>query len=476
MTAAEGGEGAARKPRKPRGEARGNAVGLRPGIVPGAVVFKRGDHVEIAERVLEKLGPNPVTFDVGRVWRYDPLIGIWQALEEEAIENAAASFAGAPLTRGDDGMLLVNASTVKGTRHVLRARLLSEPGRVEFGAAPPGMAFANGFVTVKGGKIELLPHGPMHLARHRYEFSYSPTSPAPRLLEFLGQLFLGVIEPERSQRIALLQEFLGACLVGDATRYQRYLVIFATGGNGKSELLRVFRSCFPVGTVTSIVPQKWADDRHAAALEGVRANFCDELPDDEIMGGHSIKQVVTGEPLTARRVYKDTITFAPVAGHVFNTNVPMQSSDHSDGFWERPLVLVLDRKFRQSPGRVLEAAKGIVEQELPGIIAWALEGAARAQLQRGYTEPGSSAATLLEWRDDNDQVRGFVADEPITGRWKAETLYESYREWAKKNGCAVMSATKFGRRITANGLARKGRDASGRFYLPVDGAAQEPTL
>ncbi|MCL5459678.1 DUF5906 domain-containing protein, partial [Loigolactobacillus coryniformis] len=92
---------------------------------------------------------------------------------------------------------------------------------------------------------------------------------------------------------------------------------FATGGNGKSEVLRICRACFPPGTVTSIVPQKWSDDRHAAALEGVRANFCDELPDDEIMGGHSIKQVVTGEPLTARRVYKDTITFRPRAGHIF---------------------------------------------------------------------------------------------------------------------------------------------------------------
>lgn len=456
-------------PRKPRGERKGNAVGIRPGVEPGAVVFARGDHVEIAERVLERLGPNLITYDVGRVWRYAPGLGIWQALEEEIIENTAASFAGAPCAATQAGVLMVNASTVKGARHVLRARLLSEPGRIEFGAAPAGMAFANGFVTVENGEVKLLPHSPMNLARWRYEFNYDAAAPSPKLAAFLAELFADVDPLERASRIALLQEFLGACLVGEATRYQRYLVLFATGGNGKSELLRVCRACFPAGTVTSIEPQKWADDRHVAALEGARANFVDELPDDEIMGGHNVKRVVTGEPVTARRVYKDSITFTPRVGHMFATNVPMQSSDHSDGFWERPLVIVLGRKFRKSPKRRLEAAKDVIEYELPGIVAWALEGAARAQRQRGYTEPGSSASTLLEWRDDNDQVRGFIADEPLTGRWAATTLYQSYREWAKDNGCAVMSSAKFGRRLVANGLAKRGRDASGRFYLPVDG-------
>lgn len=470
-----GTNGAPSGKRKARGD---GAIPIRPGI--GAITFARGDHVEIADAVLRKLGPDPITYDVGRVWRYCPIEGIWSSLEEEEIENTAAGFAGCVLTRGDDGVLLVNASTVKGARHVLRARLLSEPGRIEFSNAPAGMAFVNGFVTVARGAATIASHSPMNLARWRYEFDYKAGLAHPLLDAFLGEIFADVKDPlERAARIALLQEFLGACLVGDATRYQRYLVMFARGGNGKSEILRICRACFPPGTVTSIEPQKWGDDKHAAALEGVRANFVDELPDDEIMGGHNVKRVVTGEPLTARRVYKDTITFSPRAGHMFATNVEMQSTDYSDGFWERPLVLVLSRKFRQSPKRVLEAAKNVIAMELPAIIAWAIEGAARAQLQRGYTEPGSSSVTLLEWRDDNDQVRAYVGDmkggRGLTGRWSALTLYEDYREWAKKNGCAVMSNAKFGRRIVANGLARRARDHEGRFYMPVDETTAEPT-
>lgn len=435
--------------------------------------FARGDHVELAARVLERLGPDPVTYDVGEVWQFRPPIGTWEQVPAHVVRNHVAAFAGAPCDVGDAGMIMIKANTARGVEEVLRDRLLSEPGRVAFAGAPPGMAFSNGFLVVQGGEASLRAHGPMNLARHRYEFSYRPyvagaavaDGGAPMLEKFLGELFADVADAtERAARVALLQEFAGACLVGDATRYQRYLVLFATGGNGKSELLRVFRSMFPAGTTASIEPQKWRDDKHAAALEGVRGNFVDELPDDEIMGSHSVKKIVTGEPVTARRVYRDTITFTPIAGHVFATNSPVQSTDYSDGFWERPLVLILSRKFRQSAERRLEAAKVIVDAELPAIVAWAVDGACRAQRQQGYTEPVSSRATLLEWRDDNDQVRGFVADGATPGRWAAAALYEKYREWAKTNGCAVMSAAKFGRRIVANSLASRDRDAHGRWY------------
>lgn len=458
--------------RRPEGKSGGKVTPL-PGVTPGEA-FDRGDHVEIAARVLRALGPNPVTYDAGEFWRYAPALGVWEVIPDHCVRDRVTAFAGYPCRSSKSGVLMVGSTTARGAEQVLRDRLLSEPGRIEFSAAPPGMAFSDGFVTVRGGEVRVVSHGPMNLARHRYEFAYAPSRAHPRLDAFLEALVADVVsEEERTKRIALIQEFFGICLVGEATRYQRYLVIFARGGNGKSELLRIARALLPTGSVTSLEPQLWKDMRAVAALEGVRANFVDELPDDEIMGGHNVKRVITGEPVTARKVYRDAVTFAPRAGHCFATNHEVQSADHSDGFWERPLVLVLSRKFRQDPGRVLEAAKGIIEAELDAIVAWAVEGAARVQRQGGYTIPASSSATLAEWRDENDQVRGFVADHPITGRWAAATLYEEYQKWAKSNGCASMSSTKFGRRLTASELARKGRDGQGRFYAPIESEKPE---
>ena len=73
---------------------------------------------------------------------------------------------------------------------------------------------------------ELIPHAPEHRARFAYPFDYTPDSRCPKLDAFLEQLFADVVDTfERDMRINLLQEFIGACLVGEATRYQRYLIL-----------------------------------------------------------------------------------------------------------------------------------------------------------------------------------------------------------------------------------------------------------
>ena len=62
---------------------------IRPEIKPNEIVFKRGDHVEIADRTLERLGPDPLTYDVGDVWRYSPASGIWERIEGHRVRKVS---------------------------------------------------------------------------------------------------------------------------------------------------------------------------------------------------------------------------------------------------------------------------------------------------------------------------------------------------------------------------------------------------
>lgn len=443
-------------------------IPIRPDVDPDAPQhFERGDQKELADVTLRALGANPMTFDAGEFWRYAPHRGVWELVPSHIVRSTAAGFAGCPVGLGkDQHPLKIQANTTAGAEALARDRLLSTQDRVTFDAPSPGIAFANGFVTVRAGKIELLPHAPEHRARHAYDFDFAFDAPSPLFDRFLDQLFADVPKLERDLRSALLQEFVGACLVGEAPRYQRYLVLFATGGNGKSELLRIARGLFPADSVTSLPPQRWGDQFKAIMLEGKRANFCDELPDGEIMSGEAVKLVVTGEPIPGERKHKDAIVFRPLAGHIFATNSPIRSADQSEGFWRRPVVLPLTRRFDESPDRVLEAGQEVLDAERPAVVAWALRGAARAQAQRGYTVPPSSLAAVKEWRDESDQIRGFVADKPIATRFSASDLYKAYTAWAKDNGVAVMSSTMFGRRLLATGLAVREELLGRRFYAP----------
>jgi len=124
--------------------------------------------------------------------------------------------------------------------------LLNETDRRLFERTRAGVAFRNGFVEVAGGRLVLHPHASEHMCRHAYPFDFDADAPTTRLDTFLYELFADVEDnAEAEGRKALLQEFAGACLTGLATKYQKLLVLYGTGNNGKSELLRLPTRALP---------------------------------------------------------------------------------------------------------------------------------------------------------------------------------------------------------------------------------------
>lgn len=454
-------------------ETRGVVLPFRPKVddEPGMVVFERGDHVELADWTLQRLGPHPLTHDCGEFYRYDPARGIWEMLPGPAVRTTVATFAGAPISmempngKRKEDQLKIGASTVKGTETIMKDRLRAGVDPIVFADAPPGVVFADGFATVKCGVVTLHPHSPAHRARHCFPFPYVAEAPTPMLDEFFEGIFQDCSEEERADRVALIQEFIGVCLIGEATKYERCLVLFATGGNGKSEILRIMRGLFPEEAVTSIAPQRWGDRFRTALLVGKLANFVDELPEAEIMSGESFKAIVTGNPIDVDVKNKDPFTFVPKAGHVMCTNSPISTADHTDGFWRRPLILPLTHNFEGDANRRHTAGAEVLAAEHAAIVSWALRGAARRQSQSDYTIPGQSRAIAKEWRDDSDVVRIFAASRPDVEDIRASELYEQYKEWSKRNGYGQMSINKFGRRLVASKLYRKQEKAMGLHYI-----------
>jgi putative DNA primase/helicase len=383
------------------------------------------------------------------------------------VRNTAARFAGCPVGVGrDEKPLKINVADVRGAEAIARDELASRSGAPSFREAAPGMAFRNGFVVVRDGAIAVLEHSPDHRARHCYPFDYTPWSPSstPLLCEFLAELFADCAEGEAAARSALLQQFVGACLAGEGVRYQRCLILFGDGGNGKSAMLELARGLFPADAVASVPPQKWSERFSVAALEGKRANFVDETPSAELLDGGAFKAVVTGGTLTAEKKHKDPFDFRPLAGHVFSTNWPLSTTDHSDGFWRRPVIVPFTRRFDLAVERRLDPAHEVLAAELPGAVAWALEGAAQAQRQRGLTLPDQSAALLAEWRDGSDNVRQYLNERPAKDSVWAADFYRQYRHWCTENGNKALSAHSFGRRVMASGLYARRDERQGRLY------------
>ena len=135
------------------------------------------------------------------------------------------------------------------------------------------IALENGLLDLDAffaGKTDvLLPHTPCWFSPSSLPYPFDPDADCPRWLAFLNRNLEADVE-----RIALLQEWFGLCVVFDTTR-QKFLVLEGEGANGKSVVCAALeamlvqiesRPC-PPGSVRRAIPVD-ADDRQAGQHRG----------------------------------------------------------------------------------------------------------------------------------------------------------------------------------------------------------------
>lgn len=428
--------------------------------------FERGDHVEVAERLvfeLEEAAPTVYT-DVN-FYAYQRERGIFSKIEPSTLRVRVQRYSGAPILDDKKSRpLCLRMNDVRGAVSLAADRLHDA---AFFDEAPAGIAFTSGFVRVEASGITETNHAPENRARFAYPFAFERGACPARFLEFLRQVFRDDVD--RDQKIELVREFFGVSLLGQATRFQKVLVLHGAGANGKSVASQVIEHCAPPGSVCSIPPQDLAQEYRRAMLAGKLLNLVSELPEADILDSESWKATVAGDSTTGREIRGAPFTFKPKAGHLYSANRLPGTSDQTHGFWRRLLVVSFDRVFaphEQDPG----LAEGL-KAERAQIVAWALEGAQRVLARGGYSLPSSTASALDAWRLASDQVLAFVDEklerlevkETVSAGLKALSLYEEFKAWSMSNGHRPMASNKFSERLKILGIVGH-RTKSGVLY------------
>lgn len=339
-----------------------------------------------------------------------------------------------------------------------------------FDDAARGVSFQNGFVTVdKSGAIALHDKSPETRQPTAQPFDYDPEAECPEWLAVLRRVFDGARDAE--DRRKLLQEFVGACLMGIATNYTTCLVLIGEGANGKSVVAETIAELlFPPDAVTYTTPQSWGGRFTLSRLRNARLNVASEMPDAELAAADVFKAVVDGGRLEVEDKNKDPYTMLPRAGHLFLANAPPTTRDFSHGFWRRFLTIPFERDFSKEPdSETKEAVKAKLIDEAPGIMLWALHGAARLLKAGRYTVPSSHYRIIGDWRRNADQVAAFVdecceSSEPDT---PAKDVYMAFREWCQKSGRKELSNNAFGRRLKSLGVVVRATRDGARYGLEV---------
>ncbi len=362
-------------------------------------VLRKGDivgenHDEIAKKVAEFIMQyGEIRYDATHFWQWRG--SHWEQYEDMAILGVIQdNFGFYPACRRYNDYVAVMKSLAVNVRQPLK-----ELGTI-------GLNFANGFLTETG---ELIGHDPDHGCTYTLPYRYMPeiSGHMPMFMQYLMDSWGE--DPDYMDKIAALQEAIGATLFGAAPQYQRAFCLIGQAGSGKSRIFGLLQGLVPRSAICAIPPSDWGDKYLPAQLFGKIINFAGELSETRNIPGESFKQIIEGAVIVGQHKNQQPFSFNPESAHWFGSNHNPKTKDSSEGFTRRWLFLEFNHKV-PAHKKILDLDQRILEVETEAIVAWAVEGYARLRRHGEYTLPTSHMVRADQMAQDNNSVRYFLAE------------------------------------------------------------------
>jgi putative DNA primase/helicase len=162
------------------------------------------------------------------------------------------------------------------------------------------------------------------------------------------------------------------------------------------------------------------------------------------------KQVTGGDPIYAERKYGHPFQFTTFATPWFSANEAPISSDQTEAWFRRWVILPLERTFSGTDADPFLLQKLTSREELEGLLVVAVSGLRRLLTRGAFELPPSVKAAGEKYRDRLDTVRSYVAEacliDPDLWVRKAD-LYSAYKEWCREGERHPLSRVTFNERI-----------------------------
>jgi putative DNA primase/helicase len=228
------------------------------------------------------------------------------------------------------------------------------------------------------------------------------TSACPLWMKFLKQATAGDVGLVR-----FLQQVCGYALTGD-TREQALFFIHGPGGNGKGVFLntisRIMGDYAATATMDVLVSTRSGGaTTDLAMLNGARLVSASETEDGQPWAEARIKRMTGGDPITARFMRQDNITFYPVFKLVVIGNYQPSIRSVDEAMRRRFNIIPFTVKPDQ---RDLKLEEKLVA-EWPAILRWMIEGCLDWQAN-GLLPPPSVANATEEYFRDQDTFGNWL--------------------------------------------------------------------
>jgi putative DNA primase/helicase len=386
------------------------------------------------------------------LWRYDSDAGLYRDDGEHAVRQA-----------------LVDGVREQFKTHEMREIIAQLRGRHtvtkdRMGGPDGAVLTENCVIEIDRDGFETRDPKPHDEFVGRVETPFDPDADCPRWKAFVDEVLA-----EGSDR-KKVQEFAGYMLHHWSIPYAKALFLVGPTASGKSTLLDTLGAMLGGDAVANLTPQQMAGERFGGAeLRGAWANIRNDIPASTINNVGQLKEIIGGDPIKAEKKHQDPFMFEPNAKHAFSANQLPDAEVSDEAFFRRILLVpVPDTVPRGERDDRLDQK---LEDELPGILNWALDGLDRLLKQGRFSAdrtPGETQRTWERWGHSVDRFREDCLEESTGGAIPKADLFAAYIAFCEDEGIPKDTQHKMTRELKRSGLE------DGREY--VDGSRERCML
>ena len=262
-----------------------------------------------------------------------------------------------------------------------------------------------------------------------------------------------------------LQEFAGYCLHSHDYPYKKALMMLGDGNNGKGVFEDVITAVMGPNNVTNYGLQDLSGAEFGLQrLQNTAVNINSDIEDGKITHTSAVKKLTGRDRFKVEPKYETPFEIENAAKLMFAANRIPKVSNKDLAFYARWLFVEFPRRFTTRDDEYLDAdphiTEKIIESELPGVLAWMVEGYQRLHDQQHFSEALSPEEVRDEWehlaKPTVTFVRNFVkegyppgdGDPELDTRMTVSGLYDYYVKYMEATPVSPVSKGDLYREIT----------------------------
>ena len=239
--------------------------------------------------------------------------------------------------------------------------------------------FTNGVLDLSSG--DLLPHDAKRTFFNCLPYDYDSAAVCPNWENFILQMTCN-----RHDLVDILHEYMGFIVSGAEYKYQKALILYGSGKNGKTTFINVLRKLVGYGNSSSVQISSINKSVFAASgLHGKLVNFSEEESVQCFRDTSAFKNLTGDGTISAEFKHTNAFDMRNRAKLVISYNELPWINDTTPGMRRRLLTMPCDLDLDKAG---IQVDPNIVQRlisELPGVFNHALEGWRRLERKRGFT-------------------------------------------------------------------------------------------